>query len=720
MAIAVYDAGGQQTVEQLRAVGGARITEMPVSGIEDEGIAEWLKDAEVSPDLAPEVSRATSGYALHVGDLIHHLQDDWEIGTEALNQSFAERTEATWAQLDTGVAHAARRLCVLVDPLPPDVTITLLEMTPAEWGETQDRLRRARIFSVDVNGLPWFHEQRRRYLSEHKLTEQERATASTDAVLALQEHVDATGQTGRFGELAKLASDATSLLEENVQLAAANNLTVAQLAVCSALVELIEPGMVPGPIVEGDQLLRHARNVFGVSDLANALGTLGDGPLITTVQQGRSVAVIPAFHDPLISAVLVGRAQTSLARTPVAGAAGAAFAALVRPRIVPFMATGYGIGAATMTRLGDESVALRRRLGAGIFAGREHPEPNLLVRADYGGRGFYAHVCFEQEADRDAAAESLRGFETDVFDQWFSVTDVLLHPGEPVPAIRFVRAAARLRAGFKINARGEKATRPRDPSLSFGAGVEQRVQVLKLIRELSSPGERYATRLEQPVGYLYRQDGEAHVTAEIVGGRESAEQVDDVLDLDFGDPFWSYRIEEDADLDEGESIGIVRYGMGSGPDNDPIAELLTDLAAHAGRFNDTQTRLRLPHDSSLERLLDEALKREYADALAFHDSGLFGDDLARPAAYEWVVRVARPSHEGLLPFSATADVAGNPTAATTDVVTVEIVDELPSMRDLLAPGVPDVLTRGDAQHVLAEFLGHRMDDTRLLSFPVDD
>jgi hypothetical protein len=46
----------------------------------------------------------------------------------------------------------------------------------------------------------------------------------------------------------------------------------------------------------------------------------------------------------------------------------------------------------------------------------------------------------------------------------------------------------------------------------------------------------------------------------------NAKQADDVLDLDFADPFWSYRIEEDADLDEGESVGIVKYGMGSGPE----------------------------------------------------------------------------------------------------------------------------------------------------------
>jgi AAA ATPase domain len=56
LAVAIYDAGRQQTVEQLRAVGDARVAEIPVSGIEDEGIAAWLEDAGLPArrvELAP-------------------------------------------------------------------------------------------------------------------------------------------------------------------------------------------------------------------------------------------------------------------------------------------------------------------------------------------------------------------------------------------------------------------------------------------------------------------------------------------------------------------------------------------------------------------------------------------------------------------------------------------------------------------------------------------
>jgi len=716
LAVATYDSGHQQMVQRLRAV-GRPVAEIAMEGIGEEGIAVWLANSGLSPVLAGQVRRATGGYALHVGDLIRHLQDGGEIGDQPLNQAFAERTEEAWQQLDAEVAECARQLCVLVDPMPAQATIALLGTTAAQWGETQERLRRAGIFSVEVNGQAWFHEQRRRYLTEVKLGTQECAQASTDAVIALMAHIDETGQTERLGELAKLAADATPLLEENAQLSAATRLTVPQLAVCAALVELAEPGIVQRPI-EGDQLLRHARSVFGLGELVDALGVLAEGPLVNTITQGRMVAVIPAFHEPLITAVIVGRAQTSLVRPPVPGAAGAAFAALVRPRLQPFLACGYGIGATSMARLGEESMALRRRLGGGSAAVRDQAEPNLLVRADYGGRPFYTHACFQDHTERDTAAERLRDLEADVFDQRLTITDVLVHPGSPVPASRFLQAANRLRgAGFNISHNGLRATRRRDPQLTIAQSFRIRAEVLKLIRRLASPGERYAMRLEQPVGFLFRQDGKARVVAEVVGGRETAEQADDLLDLNFADPFWSYRIEENADLSEGERVGIVRYGMGSGPRDDPVAEVLTELAAHAVVFNNTQARLDVSLDLTLEALLDAALKQQLADALAFHESGLFGEKPDnKPGAYEWVVRVARPSHEGALPFHMDAEIAGVPSDGPDDVVRLEIVEALPPTQNLLAAGLPDVWTQGNAQHVIAEMLGYRMEDTRLLTF----
>jgi hypothetical protein len=533
-------------------------------------------------------------------------------------------------------------------------------------------------------------------------------------VLALKAHIDETDETERLGELAEIVSHATTLLDGNEQLRAAIGLTPAELAVCAALIELIEPNLDPGPVIEGDQLLRHARRVFGVDGLVEALRALADTGLVLTADHGRVAAVVPMFNDSLVAGVILGRAQTTLARTPVPGAAGAAFATLVKPALEPFRIGGYGIGSATLQRLGDETLALRRRLGGGA-ASRDDTGANLLLRADYGGRPFYAHVCFDDERDRDAARARLAGLRAKVFDQPFTVTDAVAHPSAPVPAVRFLRAVERLQAGFKIDTRSLRATREPDPALTRSRSLEERVRAIELFRELSSREERYAYRIEQPVGYLFSTEDEARITAEIVGGRQFAEEAQHLLALDLSTPYWTYRVEQQSELAEGEYVGIVNYGMGRGPVSDPVAELLTDLAKRASGYNATQPRIRLPVDAALAERLQESLRRSLSDARALYDSGVLGTELDLPSAQDWLVQVAYGDRDGPFAFFATADVAAFPTDGTEDSLTLEVVENLPSMSERLEEDPPPATwTRGEAQSVLAPLLGHREDDVRLL------
>lgn len=713
LAVATYDAGRRRTVERLRAAGQPLVAEIAVEGIAEPGIQHWLEAAGLDVTLAPAVTRATSGYALHIGDLIRHLRDGGEIAEQTLDQRLADRTEEAWAQLDSAAAEAARRLCVLIDPLPRSATIALLGTNPAAWGETEDRLREARIFSVEVNGLPWFHEQRRRYLAERKLGAGERAAASSDAVAALKAHIEETDEAERLGELAEIVSHATALLDDNEQLRAAIGLSPAELAVCAALIELIEPNLDPGPVVEGDQLLRHARRVFGVDELVEALRELADTGLVLTADHGRVTAVVPTFSDSLVAGVILGRAQTTLARTPVPGAAGAAFATLVKPALEPFRIGGYGLGATTLGRLGDETLALRRRLGGGA-ASRDDMGANLLLRADYGGRPFYAHVCFDDEGDRDAAHARLLGLRAIVFDQPFAVTDAVLHPSAPVPAARFLRATERLRAGFKIDTRSLRATRNRDPALTRSQSLEERVRAMSLVRELCTTEELYAYRIEQPVGYLYSADGEARITAEIVGGRQVAEEAQHLLGLDLSTPYWTYRVEQQAELAENEHVGIVNYEMGRGPTNDSFAELLTDLAKRAAAYNATQPRLAVSVDAALAEVLEQSLRRSFSDAQTLRGNGLFGTDLDPPRAYHWVVQVAYGDRNGPFAYFATADAAAFPSDGGDDSVSFEVVESLTPMSARIADDRPATWTRGEARSVLASLLGHREDDVRLL------
>ncbi len=135
----------------------------------------------LSRDKAAELTRATDGYALSLDAEIANLSPGEAIDDLPRDQKFARRTDDAWNRLAPELRHHARRLCVLADPLPSDRTPEFLGIDATEWGEAQELLREARIFSVEVNGLPWFHEKRRHYLIETKLDASERSALRREA-----------------------------------------------------------------------------------------------------------------------------------------------------------------------------------------------------------------------------------------------------------------------------------------------------------------------------------------------------------------------------------------------------------------------------------------------------------------------------------------------------------------------------------------------------------
>lgn len=168
-------------VGRLRELGPRYMDEIPLHGIDDDGVGEWLEAKGLSRDKAAELTRATDGYALSLDAEIANLSPGEAIDDLPRDQKFARRTDDAWNRLAPELRHHARRLCVLADPLPSDRTPEFLGIDATEWGEAQELLREARIFSVEVNGLPWFHEKRRHYLIETKLDASERSALRREA-----------------------------------------------------------------------------------------------------------------------------------------------------------------------------------------------------------------------------------------------------------------------------------------------------------------------------------------------------------------------------------------------------------------------------------------------------------------------------------------------------------------------------------------------------------
>jgi hypothetical protein len=716
IAVSTYAGERQDIVDELGSVGSA-VAAIELEGITDDGIREWL-DAEDLTDVdVAQLRRATGGYALYVGDLIAHLKDGGTIEQAPLHDQLAFRTEEAWRELSAEIAGRARRLCVFADPLEGARTASLLGLSASEWAETQERLQRARIFSIEANGRPWFHEQRRRYLLEHKLTAEERTVACADGVAVVCAIAQETGRTDRLAELAELLPQASTLLEENKQLRAVVSLNRPQLALCAAFVELMEPTMGKAPMIDAQALLRHARSVFEITDdLIAALRHIGKGPLVQLIEQQQGAIARSWMGEQLVVFAIIGRARRSLPRAPIRGAAGAVFETVIRPRVEPFLATGYGIGDTRMAGLGVESVELRRRLGALAPVDGRDTGPNLLLRGHYGGRPFYAHLSFEEDSQCEQAYNELHGLTTEVLDQPFDMSDLLRHPSQAVPARRFLLAAGRLLGGqLNTSFDGTTASRKLAAGQPMQERLETRAAIIRLVRERTSVIERYAMDIDKPIGFLFHDDGKFSHIAEVIGGRENARPATGPARHSFNEPFWAYMIEELDGLTPQERVAIVKFSMGSSDrdrDSDPAVETLADLAKMAAHFNAVQQRVQIDlNDPDLAEQIEQALNLRLNDARALHESGLLGEDINPPAPAAYEIRLMQESG-GEGPFMRTAEMIARSTVGNRDRVTIMVADSMTPMSEVISQETIS-WSQGRAHDLIAELLGHRTDDVRL-------
>jgi hypothetical protein len=716
MAISDHTPEHRARVDFLLAADSGTV-EIPVPGLTEAATGNWLQAERLPVELAKRVTRVTGGYPLHIGDLVAHLRAGGEVDSGPLHEVFARRTDEAWSQLDPTTAGHARRLCVLADPIPTDRTLQLLGIDAATWGETQERLSRARVFSVSVNGLPWFHEQRRRYLREIRLTPEERSATSVAAVNVLRDMVLEDEAVSRLGELADLAGHAQPLIDADDQLRDAVNLDRERLGLCAALVELIEP-QAALPAVGADELLRYARQVFQVpGDLIGAFSHLGSCSFVHTAEGTGAAVAVPYWNDPRVALVICGRAEREFGRAPVPAAAGAVFRTEIQPRLEPFTQAAYGIGTASMTTLAEAAEGLCRPAGA-FAAGGRGAVTALLMRGRYAGRPIYVHACFSDEGGRDAAERQLRGLTGEVFGEPLEVTDTLASPCVRVPARRFLLAVRRL-LGSQVNLQpnGTKATHQLTSPLSPEDRLERRTACLRAVRARSSAVERYATGLDQPIGFVYSSDEQSFTVAEVIGGREEARRVDG-LALNAGDPFRMFRLLELCGLQPNERFGVLKHHWGRGPDlSDPALELLSDLAGRGEAFNRYQRRQEVSlSEVELQRRLESALRLQLTDARTLGGSGAFNANVDEPMPLAYDVKVFRgptDAAEGTFWSPRTCSVVIDDAAGPRDEVRVEVIDGPYGARRERPLERPRAIV-GELTWVLCDLLGHRQDDLRIV------
>jgi hypothetical protein len=642
VAISTHDSRQRQKADYVAAESDA-VALIEVEPLGSAAIDEWLSDAEIDSGLSRDVARLSGGYALHLGDLIAHLRLGGTIEEAPLNEQFAKRTREAWSGLDAATAASARAISLFADPLPVERLERYLSMTPHERGEFEDRLVAARIFSIEVNGQRWFHEQRRLFVVDEILDAQERASASAAAAQEIfQMYLDGIDPP-RFTELAKLVAAAPDLTEADPKLDAVTRLGRDAVAVAASLIELMDPAA-PHPVVGGDELLTYAMTVFGArGDLVSAVQELKDRELLVIVEDQGRTAVVPFGWVALVGATVSGRAEIEFGRRPIPSVGSAVFELEIKPRLGRFRKALYAFGRPSFETLSKEAKSLSEPAGDLIVIG-ETMDPALLLRVSHAARPMNVVATFASVEGRDEAGSKLESLSTEVLGEDLAVTDALRLPVPIVPSRRLVSALARILPGNLGPTPRLELTKEMSPTTE----IERRAEALARIRGMCSGVEAQAMQIESPTGIAWYSLGDAIFEVEVRGGREGSEELEALPQFDWNSPFAAFYLAHQLGLEPGEWIAQQHFrSSGRRVTTDPVVETVSLLTKRASSFNQAQPGHRFVRleDADLRAALRKAAQRELEDAEALASLPIEAD-LKTPVPRKLYLAVVRRERAG--------------------------------------------------------------------------
>ena len=357
-----------------------------------------------------------------------------------------------------------------------------------------------------------------------------------------------------------------------------------------------------------------------------------------------SAVAVPTWGSETAVQVILGRAAGELGRIPVAQLATAAFESMIRPRLGPFDAANYGVGAPSMASASEGITSLHRRPRDGVvhLGGQE---PGIAIRGSRGAVPLYALVSYRVVGERDAALDRLAHLSEDLWGEDVTLEHVFPTPSSTVPSLRFARALEWLdgRRDFSLH-----MLRPLDPPEQYhlAARVAACQQLRSVVRERSSVLERYAYDLENPVGFAFAQSSDGELVVEIEN-YEGVVEVDQLWARELHAPFGRLRLADHLGLAPNQSIGRTTWRSGRSG-KDPVTESVVDLSRAAERFNRSQVTQDFAfEEETLRSLLQTAFARRESDGSALLAAlpayGAFAtnayDDIRRAEARQTIARL---------------------------------------------------------------------------------
>ena len=611
VAFSTWSAETRDQVDELVRLG---VKSIELEGLDEFAVRQWLVAEGLPGEWAARVRKTTNGYALHVAAAIELLRQTSSIAElDGMQRSdvIGAMTRQVWRDLDTVLKSEARRLCAFSSPLTSEEAAEYLGLKLDVWHAIRHSLVDFRIFTGQP---PWFHELRRRYIWKELLDGDEREQVLNRAIEYRKQQLglpDAPPEA--FVQFAELTALNTSALERDPHLAAVINADRDEVAIAGALIELAQPSL---EAFNAETVFLYAHQMFGTTgDLGAALQRLGDNGFVDIASSPQATVLVPTWGSKEVVLLFAGRSAGELGRLPTPSLATAVFETELRPQLGTFRSGTYGLGAPRISELSRLAAQQQRIQPDGVVpVGKLGP--NLLLRYQYDDLPLYAALAYNDETERDAAANRLNGWSSRRDDHTVSVVDCLIDPRPCIPSLHLFLAMERLTGTSLVNATNGPSTHPRklDVTISLDDEMRQRALTLETTRRLCTAEERLACSLERPIGYLYRGTVENSEAIHVIG-RTGAVRFEGDVTVEFANPLYRVQLSRLADLQFGERLGLATWHLGS-QQTDPVLHELTWVFQQAAKSNEQQLRVLVKLDRNvLEGLIATSSARQATDAI---------------------------------------------------------------------------------------------------------
>jgi hypothetical protein len=609
---------GFDTLQLLEDLADNGIATISIGPLDEPAIREYLKAADLDPALAPEVMQQTGGYPLHVGDLVRHLTTGGHLAEIAINAKFGRMIQPRWDALTPETRQVARQLCLTERPLPLDIILTSLGVQDSAWWDMVETLRTERIFSQIVGGMPWFHEQRRRWLVDQISQEEKRATALRMLPAVCKVAISPSGWSycTTLAQLVRYADD--SISDKSLEQVAALN--DAELSLAGAALEL---GASHARPADAAMLLAHARGAFRAEgDLVVALDSMVDKRLLNV--QGFPEAQATAIHgtfDRLEEVAIGGLCQERLGRLPVRDLAWVLWeTSLGRNAPSPHLAV-CGVG---WIHAGDEIeqvhiAKMRSNQTIGRFYG-------CLVVGDLQGVPVYA-VASATADEVPALKAAWSGATGEIGGCTLKVRAVVPVPSERMRGKRWSVAANDL-----LERQGSLAS-DSIPDLSLEAEMQITASASQTMRLGSSPTERLVGGLdEQQHIYFWGDESEA-TKVHALGQTAGSTRISPPRHWSMGDQMVRLRLADQISLPLNCRVGKIVSGFRR-LDQHPLKAVASEVDKDTQSFNKHRQRIEVDvREGQLEAWLGRVMDLRQQDAERLFE-GVDAEGLVAPSHYE--------------------------------------------------------------------------------------